>query len=295
MEGRRYRPVHLAREHGISTQAVRNYERDGLIPPAARTAAGHRVYSAVHLRALRAFLALVAAHGHATGAEVMRAAGRGDLDTALRAVDRSHAQLLRDRETLDAVEAAVEALGRGPAAGPSGRRSTAGFPNHRPVSPRPGGPPASRLPGGPPASRLPGGSRASGLPSGSPASRLPERPLSIGHLAHRLGVSPATLRKWERAGILLPRRDAGTGHRHYTAADVRDAELAHMLRRGGYPLGHIATVIDQVRGAGGHEPLVRSLDDWRRRLTGRGRAMLTAAAALAEYLGACEAPRPDGR
>ncbi|WP_435853082.1 MerR family transcriptional regulator [Streptomyces lavendulocolor] len=268
VEGRRYRPVHLAREHGISTQAVRNYERDGLIPPAARTAAGHRVYSAVHLRALRAFLALVAAHGHATGAEVMRAAGRGDLDTALRAVDRSHAQLLRDRETLDAVEAAVEALGRGPASGPSGRRSTAGLPIHRPVSPRPGG---------------------------SPASRLPERPLPIGHLAHRLGVSPATLRKWERAGILLPRRDAGTGHRHYTAADVRDAELAHMLRRGGYPLGHIATVIDQVRGAGGHEPLVRSLDDWRRRLTGRGRAMLTAAAALAEYLGAREAPRPDGR
>ncbi|MGA4956552.1 MerR family transcriptional regulator [Streptomyces lavendulocolor] len=268
VEGRRYRPVHLAREHGISTQAVRNYERDGLIPPAARTAAGHRVYSAVHLRALRAFLALVAAHGHATGAEVMRAAGRGDLDTALRAVDRSHAQLLRDRETLDAVEAAVEALGRGSAAGPSGRRSTAGLPDHQPVSRRPGG---------------------------SPASRLPERPLSIGHLAHRLGVSPATLRKWERAGILLPRRDAGTGHRHYTAADVRDAELAHMLRRGGYPLGHIATVIDQVRGAGGHEPLVRSLDDWRRRLTGRGRAMLTAAAALAEYLGAREAPRPDGR
>jgi DNA-binding transcriptional MerR regulator len=118
--------------------------------------------------------------------------------------------------------------------------------------------------------------------------------LSIGHLAHRLGVSPATLRKWERAGILLPRRDTGTGHRHYTAADVRDAELAHMLRRGGYPLGRIATVVDQVRGAGGPEPLVRSLDDWRRRLTGRGRAMLTAAAALAEYLGACEAPPPDG-
>ncbi|MGA5421115.1 MerR family transcriptional regulator [Streptomyces lavendulocolor] len=277
MEGPRYRPVHLAREHGISTQAVRNYERDGLIPPAARTAAGHRVYSAVHLRALRAYLALVAAHGHATGAEVMRAAGRGDLDTALRAVDRSHAQLLRDRETLDAVEAAVEALGRGPAAGPSDRRSTAGLPDHQPVSRRPAGGPAS------------------GLPGGSPASGLPERPLSIGHLAHRLGVSPATLRKWERAGILLPRRDAGTGHRHYTAADVRDAELAHMLRRGGYPLGHIATVIDQVRGAGGHEPLVRSLDDWRRRLTGRGRAMLTAAAALAEYLGASEAPRPDGR
>jgi hypothetical protein len=33
--------------------------------------------------------------------------------------------------------------------------------------------------------------------------------------------------------------------------DVRDAELAHLLRRGGYPLNHIATVLDHVRNAGG--------------------------------------------
>ena len=33
----RYRPVDLAREHGLSAQAVRNYERDGYIPAAGRT------------------------------------------------------------------------------------------------------------------------------------------------------------------------------------------------------------------------------------------------------------------
>ncbi|MET8681257.1 TioE family transcriptional regulator [Streptomyces sp. NPDC004647] len=228
--GERYRPVHLAREHGISTQAVRNYERDGLLPPAERTPSGYRSYSSVHIHALRAYLALIPAHGYATSGQIMHAANRGDLGTALRAVDRSHAQLLRDRETLDAVEATVDALGRSPAADP------------------------------------------------------PDRPLSIGHLAHRLGVSPATLRKWERAGILMPERDPHTRHRHYTAGDVRDAELAHMLRRGGYLLGHITMVMHQVRSVGGPEPLALSLNDWRQRLADRGRAMLTAAGKLAEYL-----------
>lgn len=64
--------------------------------------------------------------------------------------------------------------------------------------------------------------------------------LAIGHLVHRLGVSPATLRKWERAGVLSPRGDPRTGQRQYDAADARDARLAHLLRRGGHLLDHIA-------------------------------------------------------
>ena len=228
--GEGYRPVHLAREHGISTQAVRNYERDGVLPPAERTASGYRSYSSVHAQALRAHRALVVAHGHATGSQVMQAVNRGDLEAALRAIDHSHAQLLRDRETLDAVSAAADALVQPPAATPRE------------------------------------GTRA------------------IGDLAHRLGVSPATLRTWERGGILAPQRDPRTGQRRFTAADVRDAHLAHLLRRGGHPLEHIATVLQQVRTAGGAEPLARSLGEWGARLTARGRAMLTAGGVLAEYL-----------
>jgi DNA-binding transcriptional MerR regulator len=222
--------VDLAREHGISTQAVRNYERDGVIPAARRTPSGYRMYSALHARALRAYIALIPAHGYAVSGEIMRAVNRGDFDAALRAVDRSHAQLLRDRETLDAIEAAV------------------------------------------------------GVLTGPRAANRPDRPLLISAVAHRIGVTPATLRKWERAGILTPQRDRSTHHRWYAADDVRDAELAHLLRRGGYPLGHIATVIHQVRSAGGPEPLAESMEGWRQRLTDRGRAMLTAAARLADYL-----------
>ncbi|MDG4824892.1 TioE family transcriptional regulator [Asanoa sp. WMMD1127] len=221
------RPADLAREHGLSTQAVRNYERDGCLPPAERTASGYRVYTAVHAAALRAYLALVAGHGHAAAGQIMRLVHDGALDDALAVVDQGHVQLVRDRATLDAVRSAL------------------------PVT-----------------------------PVDAPRAGA----WTVGELARRLVITPATVRKWESAGILAPARDPATGHRVYGASDVRDAELAHLLRRGGYPLDHIATVVQQVRTAGGTEELARALADWQRRLTARGVAMLDAAARLSDYL-----------
>ncbi|WP_204038332.1 TioE family transcriptional regulator [Micromonospora qiuiae] len=225
-----YRPVDLARRHGLSAQAVRNYERDGVLPPAQRSPTGYRRFTEVHAKALSAYLALIAGHGYAASGEIMRAVNRGEIDVALRAIDRSHALLQRDRETLDGVEAAVAIL-------------TAAKPQ--------------------------------------PQSR---KAVPISVLAHRLDVRPATLRKWERAGILQPARDPATGYRLYSPDDVRDAQLAHLLRRGGYRLEHIADVLRRVRDAGGAEPLAASLRQWRGRLTERGQAMLTAAARLADHL-----------
>ncbi|MGW5662175.1 TioE family transcriptional regulator [Streptomyces sp. NPDC003758] len=238
------RPHDLAREHGISTQAVRNYERDGFIPLAERTASGYRTYTEVHAAALRAYMALVPAHGHSVSGQIMKSLNTGELDTALTAVDRSHAQLLRDRRTLDAVGQAVEHLTSGP--------DTTG--------PDPTGPDTT-----------------------GPAPATTET-LSIGGLAHRLGVTAATLRNWETAGILAPDREPVTGHRIYGAPDIRDAELAHLLRRGGYPLEHISTVVQQIRTAGGTQALSAALDDWRRRLTVRGVSMLDAAVQLSHYV-----------
>ena len=231
--GTRLRPVDLAREHGLSAQAIRTYERDGVLPPATRTPGGHRAYTAVHARALRAFLALVPAHGHAAAREILRSIGAGDTDGALRVVDAGHDRLRRDRATLDAVAAAA------------------------------------------------------GLLTGAPPALDPalygNGALSVGELARRLGVVPATLRAWERAGVLAPARDR-SGQRRYAPDDVRDAELAHLLRRGGEPLPRIAIVVGQVRRAGGTEELAASLTAWRERLTARGRAMLRGAGALAAHL-----------
>ncbi|MFF4417705.1 MerR family transcriptional regulator [Streptosporangium sp. NPDC001559] len=221
------RPVDLAREHGLSAQAVRNYEQDGVLPAAGRTVHGYRVYTPLHARALRAFLALVPGHGHRTATSVMRAVNRGALEEALRLLDDSHAQSLEDRRTLQAVEVALGDL----VPVPQERGDT-----------------------------------------------------FIGPLAGRLGVRPATLRKWEKAGLVRPRRDPKTGYRVYGAAEVRDVRLAHQLRRGGYPLERIAPLIAQVRAAGGVVPLESALGEWRARLAARGRAMLAGAAALDAYL-----------
>ncbi|MBM7787573.1 TioE family transcriptional regulator [Tenggerimyces flavus] len=223
------RPTDLAREHGISTQAVRNYERSGFLPPAERTASGYRVYTRVHAAALRAYLALIPAYGHAASGQIMAAVHRSELDHALLVIDRGHGQLLRDRETLASVRAAIEQLTDTSPAAPAGERT-------------------------------------------------------IGELAHRLGVTPATLRAWESVGILVPVRDPATGYRTYGASDVRDAELAHLLRRGGYLLEHIASVVQQVRTAGGTDSLAAALTGWQHKLTERGLAMLTASARLSDYL-----------
>ncbi|MEV4104063.1 MerR family DNA-binding transcriptional regulator [Nonomuraea sp. NPDC049649] len=225
----RLRPSDLAREHGLSAQAVRNYEDDGILPPAPRGDQGYRHYTPVHAQALRAFLALRPGFGHRGAAAILRAANAGDEDTVARLVDQGHAELLRDRATLDEVTAALAALD------PAGDRPMSGAP-------------------------------------------------TVGALAHQLGLHPATLRKWERAGILHAERDPATGYRRYPPAAVRDAHLARQLRRGGYPLARIARAVAAVREADGAGPLEEALSEWRSRLRRRSRAMLDGAAELAAYL-----------
>ncbi|MGW0838664.1 MerR family transcriptional regulator [Streptomyces sp. NPDC002787] len=230
------RPVDLARQHGLSTQAVRNYEDAGIIPPARRSRTGYRDYTATHAAALTAYLALVPAFGHSTSRRVMHAVTSGQLDEALEHIDAGHALLARDRDTLRTVEAALAPLGA--------------------VTPD-----------------AAAGTRA---------------PYSIGELARHLGLNPATLRAWERAGVLTPGHDPRTGHRQYLALDVRDAELAHLLRRGGQPLGTIATVLGQLRDAGSLEALATALEEWRLALRSRGTAQLYAAGQLSLYLDALD-------
>lgn len=245
----RLRPIDLAREHGLSTQAIRNYEDAGILPVAVRTPSGYRTYTPLHARALRAFLALLPGHGHQTAAAIMRAVNDGDTAGALRLVDESHVQLLDDRRTLQAVESALRDLG------PAGLETRQGA---RPET---------------------------GTETGTtPAPRTGPRDTFIGPLAAQLRLRPATLRTWERAGLVRPRRDPQTGYRVYDEAAVRDARLAHQLRRGGYLLEQIAPLIAQVRAAGGLEPLEAALGDWHGRLSGRGRALLAGAAALDAYV-----------
>ncbi|BCJ35354.1 MerR family transcriptional regulator [Actinocatenispora thailandica] len=232
------RPVDLAREHGLSAQAVRNYDDAGVFPPTERTATGYRRYSPLHAQALRAFLAIRRGHGHRIAVEIMRAVNRGDANCAYRMIDAAHAELAAERGTRAEVATALTALSDGV-----------------PVS-------------------------------------LHGRPLTVGELARRLGVHAATLRTWEAGGILQPDRDRSTGYRRYGPDDVRDAEVARQLRRGGYPLPQVARFLASLREAGGAAPLRAFLDSWQERITARSRHLLTGAARLDAYLTDLDRPAP---
>ncbi|WP_138996256.1 MerR family transcriptional regulator [Rhodococcus zopfii] len=223
------RPVDLAREHGLSAQAIRNYDDAGILPPAERSDTGYRQYTRVHAHALRAFLALRAGHGHRPAMEIMRSVNRGDTESAYRLIDAAHVDLLAERGARAEVASALAAL-----------------------------------------------STTTPAPSGGP--------LSVGELAHRLGVHRATLRSWEAEGILRPGRDRATGYRIYGQDSVRDAEIARQLRRGGYPLTRIVRFLDSLRETGGTDELRAFLDAWQDRLTARSRHLLSGAAQLDDYL-----------
>lgn len=210
---------------------MRNYEDAGILPAAARRPSGYRTYTDHHARALRAFLALVGGHGHATARAIMTAAVEGRVGDALELVDSSHADLLDRRHVLDGVRRALAEL--------------------------------------------------SGVDTGTGS------PLPIGALAHRVGLRPATLRRWERAGLLRPSRDR-SGHRVYDGVAVRDAHVVRELRRGGHPLARIRPLLDELRDAGDASALADALAERREALTARARAMLRGAGLLDAYLAVAE-------
>ncbi|MGV9837649.1 TioE family transcriptional regulator [Nocardia niigatensis] len=231
------RPIDLAREHGLSAQAVRNYDEAGVLPPTERSDTGYRLYTPLHAQALRTFLALRHGHGHQPATDIMRAINRGDTDAAYRLIDATHLALHTERTTRTEVARALRSLSA-------------------PVPAAATGP-----------------------------------PLTVGELARRLGVHPATLRSWETEGILRPDRDRATGYRRYGPDCVRDAEIARQLRRGNYQLSRITQFLDALRTAGDTDALTVFLDAWQQRLTARSRELLTGAAQLDIYLGLLEQTR----
>ncbi|WP_433716415.1 TioE family transcriptional regulator [Nocardia sp. CA-084685] len=222
------RPIDLAREHGLSAQAIRNYDAAGILPATERSETGYRRYTPLHAQALRTFLALRCGHGHQRAMAIMCAINGGDIESAYRLIDAAHVAILAERDTRTEVATALTAL--------------------------------------------------------SAPTRISGRPLTVGELARRLGVHPATLRTWETEGILRPERDRATGYREYGPDCVRDAEIVRQLRRGGYRLRQVAQFLDSLREAGGTEALSAFLDSWQDRITTRSRNLLAGAAQLDVYL-----------
>jgi DNA-binding transcriptional MerR regulator/quercetin dioxygenase-like cupin family protein len=60
--------------------------------------------------------------------------------------------------------------------------------------------------------------------------RVAARPLRIGEVAHRVGISSSALRAWEALGLITPRRTESQ-YREYSESDVRTLRRAIFLRR----------------------------------------------------------------
>ncbi|MGW5450455.1 MerR family transcriptional regulator [Nocardia sp. NPDC003979] len=105
--------------------------------------------------------------------------------------------------------------------------------------------------------------------------------LGIAELADALGIRTSTLRHWDAAGLVVPQRLKGA--RRYTPEQVRDARIVHQLRRAGYGITTLRTVLTQFRRSGPGE-LRDALATREAALTRRSRALVAAAAALTEVL-----------
>jgi DNA-binding transcriptional MerR regulator len=82
---------------------------------------------------------------------------------------------------------------------------------------------------------------------------VPRQGARIGVVARAVGVHTSALRVWEQHGLLCPARQRGTEYRIYDAAELRNAHAVALLRRGGYPLSIVYSVMQELRSTGSPE------------------------------------------
>lgn len=110
------RTVDVAQESGYSVQQVRDLERWGVLPPAARSGNGYRSYTAIHVHALRAYRGLASAVGPVEARRLLAELRTGTVTEAAAAVDELHARLARERAEALRAQRALGAI-RGEVAG----------------------------------------------------------------------------------------------------------------------------------------------------------------------------------
>ncbi|MER5550896.1 MerR family transcriptional regulator [Streptomyces sp. NPDC002793] len=104
------RTADVARRSGYSVQQIRNLERDGVLPPAARTASGYRIYGEVHLRSALAYRALAIATGPVEAKRIVRAVHERPATELLALLDAAHARLHRERTDLALAKEAAASI-----------------------------------------------------------------------------------------------------------------------------------------------------------------------------------------
>ncbi len=91
-------------------QHLRNLERDGVVPVAARTSSGHRSWGELHVLSAVAYRELTAGVGPTPAKELLRALYRQPPAVFLALLDNAHTDLARERRTLRLAREAVAAI-----------------------------------------------------------------------------------------------------------------------------------------------------------------------------------------
>ncbi|MEU9045234.1 MULTISPECIES: MerR family transcriptional regulator [unclassified Kitasatospora] len=226
------RTVDVARRVGYSVQQVRNLERDGVLPPAARTATGYRIYGEIHVQSALAYRGLAAGAGPTEAKKIVRAVHRFPAShRVLALLDAAHARLDAERTELRQAKEAARAI--------------------------------------------------SGEPIGD--VRVADS-MSVSELAAALGVRPSTLRHWDAEGLVVPDRDPARRTRRYTPTQVRDARIVHQLRKAGYRITPLRTLMPQLRCARRSEDVASALAARDAVIAARSKSLLDGAAALSAAL-----------
>ncbi|TYL51207.1 MerR family transcriptional regulator [Agromyces mariniharenae] len=104
------RTADVARASGYSLQQVRDLERLGVIPPAARAGNGYRAYGPMHVVALRAYRALAFAAGPVVARQVLAGVWRQSMPDAAAAIGDVHVRLARQRDEVLQARRALAAI-----------------------------------------------------------------------------------------------------------------------------------------------------------------------------------------
>lgn len=112
------RTVDVARRVGCSVQHLRDLEREGVLPPAARTTSGYRGWGEVHVFLAVAYRGLAQGVGPTSAKELARALHREAPAVFLALLDDAHADLARERHDLRLAREAVAAIATEPLTAP---------------------------------------------------------------------------------------------------------------------------------------------------------------------------------
>jgi DNA-binding transcriptional MerR regulator len=104
------RTTDVSRATGYSVQQVRDLERLGVIPPAARAANAYRSYSILHVRALDAYRRLAVAVGPVEARRMLIELWGSNLDEAAAAIGAAHVRLAAERDQLLQARQALRAI-----------------------------------------------------------------------------------------------------------------------------------------------------------------------------------------